>query len=196
MARSKIEICNVGLGMVGATRIAALTEDSPNARLCNTFYDQAVDEVLCMANWGCAKHTKVVTSDADYDGDDDFDYNYEYRYAYPASPYCLKVRKVNNDLYDWQPGGRYVYTDQDECEMVYTKRITDVNEFSPLLVEAISTQIAIKLTFPLQQENRLRLELIEYLEKVVLPRAKTANAGEGYVNEKGSHSWRSAGGLR
>ena len=80
--------------------------------------------------------------------------------------------------------------------MVYTKRITDVNEFDSLLCEAISVQIAIKLTFPLQQENRLRLELIEYLEKVVLPRAEKADASEGYVDEKGSHSWRSAGGRR
>ena len=78
--------------------------------------------------------------------------------------------------------------------MVYTKRIGDVNEFDPLLVEAIATQIAIRLTFPLQQTNRLRTELIEYLERVVLPRAKIADASEGYVDEKGEHSWRKAGG--
>ena len=192
MSRSITEICNVSLGMVGAKRITALTDDSENARLCATFYQPAVDEVLCMYDWDCAKHTKTVTSDADYDTDT-FDYGYAYRFAYPANPYCLKVRKVNDDKYDWQPEGRFVYTDQDSCEMVYTKRITDVNEFKPLLAEAISTQIAIKLTFPLQQENRLRLELIEYLEKVVLPRAKIADASEGYVDEKGKHSWRKAG---
>ena len=89
-----------------------------------------------------------------------------------------------------------MYTDASTCEMEYTKRITDVNEFSPLLVEAISTQIAIRLTFPLQQTNQLRLELIEYLERVVLPRAKTADAREGYVDEKGDHSWKNAGGHR
>ena len=194
MSRSKTEICNVALGMVGATRIASLTENSENARLCNTFYDPAVDEVLCMAEWGCAKHTKVITSDADYDYTD-YTYKLAYKYALPANPYCLKVRVVNDDLYEWKKEGRYVYTGQSTCEMVYTKRITDVNEFDPLLVEAISTQIAIRMTFPLQQTNQLRLELIEYLEKVVLPRAKGASASEGYV-KKGEHSWRSAGGQR
>lgn len=195
MSRSITEICNVGLGMVGAKRITALTDDSDNARLCATFYPTAVDEVLCMYDWACAKHTKVITADSDYDSDD-YDYKLGYKYALPSNPYCLKVRKVNDNLYDWKKEGRAIYTDQDECEMVYTKRITDVNEFDPLLVEAISTQIAIRLTFPLQQENRLRLELIEYLEKVVLERAKTADAAEGYVDEKGEHTWRNAGGQR
>ncbi|KKN77574.1 hypothetical protein LCGC14_0358490 [marine sediment metagenome] len=196
MARSITEICNVGLGMVGADRIANIdTEDSPNARLCQTFYDPSVDEVLCMANWGCAKHTKIVASDATYDSTD-FTHKLAYRFLFPANPYCLKVRTINNDLYDWKKEGRAIYTSQSTCEMVYTKRITDVNEFDPLLVEAISTQIAIRLTFPLQQENRLRLELIEYLERVVLPRAKTSDASEGYVDEKGKDTWQSAGGQR
>lgn len=195
MARSITEICNVALGMNGASRIASLTEDTPNARLCNTFYSPSVDEVLCMAKWGCAKHTKVVTSDSDYDYTD-YDYKLAYRYFYPSNPYCLKVREVNNNLYEWRREGRAIYTDQSTCELVYTKRITDVNEFDSLLCDAISAHIAIKLTFPLQQQNPLRLELIEYLEKFVLPRAKKSNAEEAYVDEKGSHSWRSAGGQR
>lgn len=194
MSRSKTEICNIGLGMVGAQRIAVIGEDSPNGRLCATFYDPSVDEVLCMHEWKCAKHTKTITANADYDYTD-FDYRMAYKFAFPSNPYCLLVRKVNDNLYDWKKEGRWVFTNQSFCEMVYTKRIVDVNEFDPLLVEAISTQIAIRLTFPLQQEERLRNELIDYLERAVLPRAKIADAKEGYVdNEKGTHSWRKAGG--
>ena len=52
MARSITEICNVGLGMVGAQRIAnIITEESETANLCNTFYNPSVDEVLCMHDW-------------------------------------------------------------------------------------------------------------------------------------------------
>lgn len=192
--RSETDMCNVGLGMVGAKRISVITEESQNGRLCITFFRPSVEEVLCMHDWNRAKHTKVVTSDADYDGDD-YTYNYNYRYAFPSNPYCLKVRSVNDNLYDWKPEGRFVYTDQDTCEMVFTKLITDTNEFNPLLAEAISTQLAIRLSFPLKQTNRLRLELIEYLEKVVLQRAKAVDAGEGFIEgEKGAHSWRKAGG--
>jgi hypothetical protein len=194
VARSITDICNVSLGMNGARRIADIAEDSENARLCNTFYRPSVEEVLCMYHWSRAKHTKVVTSDATYETDT-FDYGYAYRFPFPANPYCLEVRSVNGNLYDWQPEGRFVYTDQETCEMVYTKLITDTNEFNPLLAEAISVQLAIRLSFPLKQTNRLRLELIEYLETVVLDRAKTVDAREGFIkDEKGKHSWRKAGG--
>lgn len=196
MARSETEICNVGLGYVGGTRISNFdTEQSENAKLCRTLFQPSVDELLCMEAWDCAKQTKIVTSDASYDTAT-FDYGFAYRFPFPANPYCLKVRTVNDDLYDWQPEGRFVYTDISTCEMVYTKRITDVNEFSSLLVDAISLQIAIKLTFPLQQSSRLRNELIEYLERFVLPKAKIASAGQGYVDEKGKKSWQDAGGHR
>jgi len=195
MSRSPTEICNVGLGMVGAQRLTNInTDEGTNARLCQSFYSPSVDEILCMANWSRAKHTKIITADAAYDYTD-YTHKLHYKYNLPSNPYCLLVRAVNNNLYDWKPEGRAIYTNQDSCEMVYTKRITDVNEFDPLLMEAISVQIAIKLTFPLQQENRLRLELIEYLKQVVLPDAEKANASEGYV-KKGKHSWQSAGGQR
>lgn len=191
MSRSTTDICNNALGMVGGTRISSLTEDSENARLCNVFYKPTVDEVLVMHNWGCAKHTKVITSDADFEADD-FDYSYEYRYSLPSNPYCLKIRKFNDGEKEYAKQGRYIYSDEDECELVYTKRITDTNEFDPLLVDAIELQLAIKLSFPLQATNRLRNELIEYLEKVVLVRAKSIDAAERY-KAPSTNKWQDAG---
>lgn len=191
MSRSIIDICNVSLGMLGARPITSLTEDSENARQCNTFYNFAVDETLRMHHWLCAKHTKVVTSDAGYDADD-FDYTLTYRYALPSNPYCLKIRKFNDGETEYDIQGRFLYSDASTCELIYTKRITDTNEFDTLLTEAISVHLAIKLSFPLQAENRLRIELIEYLEKVVLPRAKAQDADEKYV-AKGKHNVRDAG---
>lgn len=191
MARSKIDICNVGLGMVGGKRIDSLTEDSENARLCNTFYDAVVDEVLRMYPWGCAKHTKVITSDADYDADD-YDYGYAYRYPLPSNPYCLKIRQYNDGETEYDKQGRFLYSDEDGCELIYTKRITDTNEFDPLLADAISTHLAIKLSFPLMQDKTVRDELIEYLYKVVLITAKQGDASEKYV-PKGKFNVRRAG---
>jgi hypothetical protein len=144
-----------------------------------------------MYDWGCAKHTKVITSDADFDADD-FDYLYEYKYQLPSNPYCLKIRKFNDGETEYDKQGRFIYSDADTCELVYTKRITDTNEFDPLLAAAIEVQLAIKLSFPLQATNRLRIELIEYLEKVVLPNAKGKDAEERY-RPPGKHRVRDAG---
>ena len=191
MSRSIVDICNVGLGMVGEQRIDSLAEDSTNARLCNTFYNSVVDEVLCMHDWGCGKHTKVVTADATYDADD-YDYGYAYRYPLPANPYCLHIRKYNDGETEYDKQGRFLYSDNDGCELIYTKRITDTNEFDSLLADAISVHLAIKLSFPLMQDKTIRDELIEYLYKVVLLTAKQGDASEKYV-PKGKFNVRKAG---
>ena len=191
MARSITDLCNVGLGMVGGRRINSLTEDSTNARLCNTFWNATVDEVLCMFLWPCAKHTKVITSDADYDADD-YDYGYAYRFPLPSNPYCLQIRKVNDGTMEYDKQGRYIYTNESTLELIYTKRIVDSNEFDPLLADAISIHLAIKLSFPLMQDRAVRDELIEYLYKVVLLQAKQQAAGEKFV-EKGKFTVSGAG---
>ena len=191
MARSKIEICNISLKMAGGKRIDSLTEDSENARLCSTFYDPTVDEVLCMYDWGCAKHTKVITSDADFTASE-YDYSFAYRFALPSNPYCLQIRKFNGGTTEYDKQGRYLYSDDSSCELVYTKRVTDSNEFDPLLADAISVHLAIKLCFPLMQDKAIRDELIEYLYRVVLLQAKQQAASEKFV-PKGKFNVRKAG---
>jgi hypothetical protein len=194
MPRSITDICNVGAGMVGADPVTSVfpPEDGNKvARLCNLFYKPVVDEILVRHEWGCAKHTKVVTSDAAYVATD-FDYKFAYRFALPSNPWCLFIRKFNDGQTEYKKEGRLIYSDASTCELVYTKRITDTNEFDPLLAEAISTQLGIKLSFPLQQTNQLRIELIEYLETVVLQQARAADAGEKYT-VRGKKSWAGAG---
>jgi hypothetical protein len=185
-------MCNKALVLVGGNSITSLTEDSDNARYCAELLDSVIDEVLCMHDWLCAEHRKVVASNADYDADD-YSYAKEYKYLLPANPYCLLVRKFNNGDTAYEIQGRWLYSDDDTCELVYTKRITDVNEFTPLLIEAIYTQLAVKLTFPLKQSKSLRDELIQYLEMVVLPRAKGREASQAYVDLTKRRNWRDAG---
>ena len=189
---SKTDMANDGLILVGGAVITSLTEDSDNARYCNQLLDPVIDEVLCMHDWLCAEHRKTVAANADYDYTD-FNYAKQYKYLLPVNPYCLLVRKFNTGLMPYDIQGRWVFSDEPSCELVYTKRITDTNEFTSLLVEAIYTQLAVKLTFPLKQSKSLRDELIEYIELVVLPRAKGRESSQAYVDQSKRKNWRDAG---
>lgn len=192
MPTSRTAIANKGLILVGGATITSLTEDSDNARYCNQLLDPVIDEVSCMHDWLCNEHRKVVAANADYDYTD-FDYAKQYKYALPANPYCLLVRKFNTGLMDYDLQGRWIFSDEPTCELVYTKRIKDMNEFTSLFIEAIYTQLAVKLTFPLKQSKTLRDELIEYLELVVLPRAKGREASQAFVSQANRKNWRDAG---
>jgi hypothetical protein len=189
---SRTDIANDALILVGGGVITSLTEDSDEARYCAKLLDPVIDEVSCMHDWLCNEHRKVVAADADYDYTD-FDYAKQYKYALPANPYCLLVRKFNTGLMPYDIQGRWIFSDEAVCELVYTKRITDTNEFTPLFVEAIYTQLAVKLTFPLKQSKSLREELIQYLEMVILPRAKGREASQNYIDQSKRRNWRDAG---
>jgi hypothetical protein len=192
MSISRTDICNKALVLVGGKSITSLTENSDNARYCAELIDSVIDETLCMHNWFCAEHRRIVATNADYEPDD-YDYAKNYKYLLPANPYCLLVRRFNNGKTPYEIQGRWLYSDASSCELVYTKRITDTNEFTPLLVEAIYTQLAVKLTFPLKQSKTLRAELIEYLEMVILPRAKGREASQAYVDQSKRRRWLTAG---
>lgn len=192
MSNSRTGMCNKGLVLVGGAAITSLTEDSDNARYCAELLDSVIDEALCMFDWPCAEHRKVVAANADYDPDD-YSYAKTYKYLLPTNPYCLLVRTFNDGKSPYDIQGRWLYSDADACELVFTKRITDVNEFSPLLIETIYTQLAVKLTFPLKQSKTLRTELIEYMEMVVLPRAKGRDASQLYVDRSKRRRWLTAG---
>lgn len=62
MATSDIIICNQALSRIGTrTTIAALTEDSKEAKQCNLVYTQTRDEVISMAHWNFAKKTQSLS---------------------------------------------------------------------------------------------------------------------------------------
>ena len=50
---SVVDICNGALNQLGATTILSLTEDSKNARLCNSRYTQVRDSVFRSHPWNC-----------------------------------------------------------------------------------------------------------------------------------------------
>lgn len=187
---SEVDICNMGLLYVGAKpKITSLTEDSDNARLARTFYYTVRDAVLRSHIWNCAVHRPSssltplsVSPDTDYD----------YQYNLPSNPWCLRLLQVG-ELEDqptnWKVEGRRFLYNESSAKVVYIKRITDTNEFDPLLVEAISNRLAIKFAMPLTNKRDLVSSLIEEYEKITAPLARTIDAQESCHEEIVTEDW-------
>lgn len=187
---SEVEICNMGLLYVGAKpKITSLTEDSDNARLARTFYSTIRDAVLRSHIWNCAIHrpdsslTPLSTApDTDYD----------YQYNLPVNPWCLRLLQVG-ELEDqptnWKVESRKFLYNESSAKVVYIKRITDTNEFDPLLVEAIANRLAIKFAMPLTNKRDLVSSLIEEYEKITAPLARTIDAQESCHEEVITEDW-------
>ena len=185
---SETDICNQAIAKTGAKPlISSLTEDSDNARFCNIFYASVRDAVLRSHPWNCAIHRTTITAlvaapDSDYD----------HQYQLPANPWCLRLLQVGT-LEDqptrWKVEGRRLLTNEDSPPIVYVKRITDTNEFDPLLVDAFVLKLAIKLSMPLSKDPRIQKALIEELEGISLPEARSIDGQESSVQQIQTNDW-------
>lgn len=177
---SETDICNMALMKIGAKPlISALTEDSDNARLCNTFYKAVRDAVLRSHPWNCAIHRTTLTA-LSTDPDSDWDHQYQL----PTNPYCLRLLQVgilDDQPVRWTIEGRRLLTNEDSPPIVYVKRITDTNEFDPLLIDALTLKLALKLAMPLAKNPNIVKSLVDELEGISLPEARSVDGQEQSV---------------
>lgn len=191
MPVSDTDICNMAFLGVGAKpKIARLGEDSDNGRLANQFFWPVVDAVLRGHIWNCAIHRKTVTPLSDTP-DSDFDYQYQL----PSNPYCLRLLQVGlseDQPIVWRVEGRRFLCDESSTPIVYIKRITDTNEFDPLLVDAISIRLQIKFAPSIMNSRKAVADLIKEYENITLPLARTIDGQESSTQTFITEDWETA----
>ncbi len=129
---AETEIANLTLGHLGVLKpIGELeTENSAEARACRQFFQMARDMTLRDFDWPFARRVDTL-SEVEEDPNDAWGYSYRV----PSD--CVAVRSIFNDsrledeanripfqIYGDDSGG-LIYTDQEDAEVVYTKRITN-----------------------------------------------------------------------
>jgi len=174
------DIANLALYRIGADKITALTDDNERARACNEFYTHARDEVLVMTKkgWNCAKRRVQLTAEGT---EPTFDYDYQYRL--PED--CLRVLHPSDEggsnvRVDWERRGDYLLLNDDECYLVYIYQLTDVTKMSPLLVKAISLQLASCICTRIKQSSSLKQDVDKDL-LVTIMLAEGIEASEKYA---------------
>jgi len=157
MATSKVEVWNLALIQAGHSQLVANEEeDSTESRLCSTIYEQCRDFVLREFPWRFAKARVAL---ALIEGQPNS--SWLFQYSLPAD--CLMVRSIvhsgqQHDLPCWQIAfevadngdGPVLFTNAEQAEMIYTKRVTNVQHYDPSFVTALSLYMATLLVIPLK----------------------------------------------
>jgi len=152
---SVVNICNSALNLLGASTIAALTDDTKNARLCNQRYEPVRNRVFRSHAWNCL-HKRVQlaqNSTAPI-------VEYDHAYALPSD--CLRVLKIHNgttdsiaSALDYKLEGRNIVTDLDTIFLIYIALDTDPNNYDTYLRESISHQLAADLCYAITNNATL-----------------------------------------
>jgi hypothetical protein len=152
---SVVNMCNSALNLLGASTIAALTDDTKNARLCNQRYEPVRNRVFRSHAWNCL-HKRVQlaqNSTAPI-------VEYDHAYALPSD--CLRVLKIHNgttdsiaSALDYKLEGRNIVTDIDTVFAIYIALDTDPNNYDTYLRESISHQLAADLCYAITNNATL-----------------------------------------
>ena len=185
---SVVDICNEAMDLLGAATITALTENSKEARLCNRRFETVRDAVIRSHPWNVAISRATLARDSDAPP-----FGFTYQYTLPTDPYCLRVisfwnSNVNNEVaaYDsnvmYKIEGRKILSNEGTCSIVYLSRVTDTEQFDPLLSSTIAHKLAAETAYAITGSNALAQSMYS-LYQARLSEARGMDALEGYPEQ-------------
>ncbi len=168
---SVVGICNGALNQLGATTILSLTEDSKNARLCNSRYTQVRDALFRTHPWNCLQKRIELALDASAPT-----WGFKYSYTLPAD--CLRLLRILDYDTNYKVEGRKVLSNSETMKILYVSRVTDPNEYDELLRETISASLGADIAFGVTSNNQTAKNMYE-LFKDKLRDARFVDSTEG-----------------
>lgn len=181
MAVSDISICNGALRLLGARRISAFTENTPESRVCAELYEKIRDDLLYSHPWNFASarvSLAALTSSPAF--------KYAYQFQLPND--CLRVLGTECETDEYEVEGRYLVTDNSTMSVLYIKRITDPGLFSPGFVATFEARLAMEMAYDLTKSTSLKDAMTkEYKDK--LANARSFDAQEGSPRRVYADSW-------
>ena len=193
---SEVQICNLALLKFGSVTINSLTDSTPEAQACNVYYSLMRDQMLYAHTWNFAMARADISAELSATP------AFQWDYAYQLPVDCLRVVELYGSDDTWEIEGNNLLTDLDEEIYIrYINKITTTGDFSPAFVNCLATRLAAELAAKIKGDKRLRLELLNELENVLLPEAYRLNAIEGnrprHKDEQsidnGNYSWQTEG---
>jgi len=144
---STVDICNGALNQLGATTILSLTEDSKNARLCNSRFTQVRDAVFRSHPWNCLQKRVELAADTDAPA-----WGFSFAYTLPAD--CLRLLRILDYDSNYKVEGRKILSNTSSMKILYIGRITDPNEYDESLRETLSAALGADIAFAVTSNNQ------------------------------------------
>ena len=143
---STVDICNGALNQLGATTILSLTEDSKNARLCNSRFTQVRDGVFRSHTWNCLQKRVQLAADTTAPA-----WGFKFAYTLPAD--CLRLLRILDYDSNYKVEGRKILSNTETMKILYVSRVTDPNEYDELLRETLSSALSADIAFAVTSNN-------------------------------------------
>jgi len=179
---TEVSICAIALRRLGDSPITSLTDNTERARLCNSFYNEARDEVLRTHPWNFAITRQQLSQLTDTPL-----YQYSYQYSLPTDPFCLRVLEMEYSDYVFKiehlaGTGRVLLTDEGTAKILYIARVTDTAQFDPLFIDTLTAKLSVDLAYPVTGSVQLQQNM-QKLYDAKLREARSVDGQEGFQDD-------------
>ena len=162
---SNVQLCNLALSRLGAATITSLTDNTAEAKLCNTFFSDIADEVMAEGSW-----TSTMTRAELAKTTNTPEFGFTNEFQLPVDPWALKIISINEDTVgdtEYAIEGDKLLTDSDSIKIRYVARLTNTGDWDIYLQRAFVARLASELVYPLTGDTRKsELEYQRYLKIV------------------------------
>jgi hypothetical protein len=176
---STVDICNGALNQLGATTILSLTEDSKNARLCNSRFTQVRDAVFRSHPWNCLQTRVELASSTTAPA-----WGFSYKYDLPGD--CLRLLRILDFDSNYKVEGRSILSNNSSMKILYISRVEDPNQYDELLRETLSAALGADIAYAITSNNTTSQNMIvNYQEKLKDARFVDSTEGQNISQENG-----------
>ena len=176
---STVDICNGALNQLGATTILSLTEDSKNARLCNSRYTQVRDAVFRSHPWNCLQVRVELASSTTTPA-----WGYKFKFDLPGD--CLRLLRILDFDSNYQVEGKAILSNNSSMKILYISRVEDPNQYDELLRETLSAALGSDIAYAITSNNTTSQNmLVTYQEKLKDARFVDSTEGQNIRQENG-----------
>jgi len=189
---SETDLLNDSLGQIGALPVTAIDDGSVNANYCLRFYPTLRDSIIRSHHWNFALKWQQLSPDVTGPIAD-------FAYAYTLPPYCLKVIDYGGNLPSTPPivltlpdpfyrylarykiEGRKLVSNDGTAFIHYLRRVTNPDEWDPLMYQATAMWLASKLASAITKDLKLSNALLTQATQILMPLAMSVDGQEGSI---------------
>lgn len=151
---SAVGICSNALLQLGDQPIAALTENTDRARLCNNLWPMVRDYILRKGVWACTRAAVVLPPEAAAPA-----FDWSHSFVLPGD--CMRVLQVGQrgQRLDYEARGRRILANVASLPIVYQQSVTDPVQWDAAMVDAACAELAARLAYPITQSASMAQQM-------------------------------------
>jgi len=171
----QVTIINRALSTLGAEPIVNLSDNTPQAKIANRYYEESRRSVLSECLWNFAtKRVNLNQSTVPLAWTTN---GMDYVYQLPSD--IVRIFETSSPTAQWKIEGDKLITDANQIGIKYVYDLKDTNAFSSSFVDAFADKLASDMCYAILNSNTEASRLLEKYEGQTLPKATAENAQEG-----------------